>query len=54
MADPFTLQWHWDMVAAENSMGFHNPVQSANVLGQSIDLAHQAAAAAGKAAGGGL
>jgi nitrite reductase (cytochrome c-552) len=47
-------QWYWDMVAAENSMGFHNPVQCANVLGQSIDLAHQAAATAGKAAGGGL
>jgi nitrite reductase (cytochrome c-552) len=44
-------QWFWDMVAAENSMGFHNPDQVLNTLGRSIDLAHQAIAAAGKAAG---
>lgn len=35
-------QWFWDIVAAENSMGFHNPSQVLNTLGQSIDLAHQA------------
>jgi nitrite reductase (cytochrome c-552) len=35
-------QWYWDFVAAENSMGFHNPVQVLGTLGQSIDLAHQA------------
>lgn len=36
-------QWYWDYVAAENSMGFHNPGQSLNILGLSIDLAHKAA-----------
>jgi nitrite reductase (cytochrome c-552) len=35
-------QWLWDFIAAENSMGFHNPDQALNTLGQSIDLAHQA------------
>ncbi len=35
-------QWYWDFVAAENSTGFHNSTQAANVLGQSIDLAHRA------------
>ncbi|MHB8139513.1 MAG: ammonia-forming cytochrome c nitrite reductase subunit c552 [Smithellaceae bacterium] len=44
-------QWLWDFIAAENSMGFHNPDQALNTLGQSIDLAHQAIAAANKAAG---
>lgn len=44
-------QWLWDYIAAENSMGFHNPDQTLNTLGQSIDLAHQAIAAAGKATG---
>jgi len=45
-------QWFWDIVAAENSMGFHNPDQVLNTLGQSIDMAHQAAATANKAANG--
>jgi nitrite reductase (cytochrome c-552) len=44
-------QWLWDFIAAENSMGFHNPDQALNTLGQAIDLAHQAIAAAGRAAG---
>ena len=44
-------QWFWDMVAAENSMGFHNPDQVLNTLGRSIDMAHQAIAVANKAAG---
>ncbi len=44
-------QWYWDFVSAENSMGFHNPDQTLNTLGQSIDLAHQAAATANRAAG---
>ncbi len=44
-------QWFWDFVAAENSMGFHNPDQVLNTLGRSIDLAHQAIAAAGRASG---
>ncbi len=39
-------QWHWDWVAAENSMGFHNPQQSMSSLGKAIDLAHQARAKA--------
>ncbi len=44
-------QWFWDMVAAENSMGFHNQDQVLNTLGRSIDMAHQASAAASKASG---
>ena len=44
-------QWYWDFVAAENSMGFHNPDQVLNTLGISIDLAHQAIASANRAAG---
>jgi nitrite reductase (cytochrome c-552) len=43
-------QWFWDIVAAENSMGFHNPSQVENTLGQSIDLAHQAITNANEAA----
>jgi nitrite reductase (cytochrome c-552) len=42
-------QWFWDIVAAENSMGFHNPPQTLNTLGQSIDLAHQAISTANHA-----
>lgn len=38
-------QWYWDFVAAENSMGFHNPTMVLNTLGHSVDLAHQAIAA---------
>ena len=26
-------QWFWDYIAAENSMGFHNPDQALNTLG---------------------
>ncbi len=44
-------QWYWDFVAAENSMGFHNPDQVLNTLGVSIDLSHQAIASANRAAG---
>lgn len=44
-------QWFWDFVASENSTGFHNPDGALNTLGQSIDLAHQAIAAANRAAG---
>lgn len=44
-------QWFWDFIAAENSMGFHNPDQTLNTLGQSIDLAHQAIAVANRSAG---
>jgi nitrite reductase (cytochrome c-552) len=42
-------QWYWDFVAAENSLGFHNPPLCLNILGQSIDLAHKARESAGKA-----
>jgi nitrite reductase (cytochrome c-552) len=45
-------QWYWDYVAAENSMGFHNPTMVLNTQGRSIDLAHQAISAAEKALGG--
>ncbi len=34
-------QWYWDWVAAENSMGFHNPDKMMRTLGLSIDKAHQ-------------
>ena len=44
-------QWFWDFVAAENSMGFHNPDQVLNTAGQAIDLANQAIESAYKAAG---
>ena len=39
-------QWYWDFVAAENSMGFHNPSLALNSLGHSVDFAHQAIAIA--------
>lgn len=35
-------QWYWDWVAAENSRGFHNPVQAMDSLGLAIDYAYQA------------
>lgn len=44
-------QWFWDCIAAESSMGFHNPDQALSTLGQSVDLAHQAIVAANRAAG---
>ncbi|HWR44744.1 ammonia-forming cytochrome c nitrite reductase subunit c552 [Sporomusa sp.] len=44
-------QWYWDLLAAENSMGFHNPSQALNTLGQANELAHQAIEAANAAAG---
>lgn len=44
-------QWYWDFVAAENSMGFHNPSQSMNTAAQAADLAHQSIDAANHAAG---
>lgn len=43
-------QWNWDFVAAENSMGFHNPSLMLTTLGRSIDLANQAIYAAERAA----
>lgn len=44
-------QWYWDFVAAENSMGFHNPTMILTTLGRSVDLAHQAISIAEKASG---
>jgi nitrite reductase (cytochrome c-552) len=39
-------QWRLDFVAAENSMGFHAPAESARILGESIDFSRQAQLAA--------
>lgn len=35
-------QWRMDFVAAENSLGFHAPQESARILGEAIDLGRQA------------
>ncbi|MBK9516786.1 MAG: ammonia-forming cytochrome c nitrite reductase subunit c552 [Anaeromyxobacter sp.] len=35
-------QWRLDIVAAENSMGFHAPQEMARILAESIDLSRQA------------
>jgi nitrite reductase (cytochrome c-552) len=40
-------QWRLDFVAAENSMGFHAPQESARVLAEAMDYARQAQIAAG-------
>ena len=34
-------QWRLDFVAAENSMGFHAPQESARILAEAIDFAHR-------------
>jgi nitrite reductase (cytochrome c-552) len=39
-------QWRLDFVAAENSMGFHAPAETARILGESIDFARQGQLAA--------
>jgi nitrite reductase (cytochrome c-552) len=39
-------QWRLDFVAAENSMGFHAPAETARILAESIDYARQAQLAA--------
>ena len=44
-------QWRWDYMSAENSMGFHNTQEGMKNLSKSIDLAHQAIAAARRARG---
>ncbi len=44
-------QWMWDIVSAENSMGFHNTDQTMTTLGQANELAHQAIESANLAAG---
>ena len=46
-------QWRLDFVAAENSMGFHAPQETARVLGEAIDYARQAQVAAEKLGHGG-
>jgi nitrite reductase (cytochrome c-552) len=45
-------QWRLDMVAAENSMGFHAPQEMARLLGESIDLSRQAQVKAAQLTGG--
>jgi nitrite reductase (cytochrome c-552) len=45
-------QWRLDVVAAENSMGFHAPQEMARVLGESIDLSRQAEVKAAKLGAG--
>jgi len=35
-------QLRWDFIAAENSMGFHNPEESLRILAAATDLARQA------------
>lgn len=35
-------QWRWDWVAASNGMGFHSPLESARVLGTSIQKSQEA------------
>jgi nitrite reductase (cytochrome c-552) len=44
-------QLHWDFIAAENSMGFHNPEEALRILSIAIDLARQAQLKAVQAAG---
>jgi len=43
-------QLRWDFVAAENSMGFHNPEEALRILAVATDLARQAQVAALQAA----
>lgn len=35
-------QMRWDLIAAENSAGFHNPEEALRILADAIDLARQA------------
>lgn len=35
-------QMYWDFIAAENSMGFHNPEEALRILGEATDGARQA------------
>ena len=43
-------QLRWDFIAAENSMGFHNPEEALRILADSIDYARQAELKARQAA----
>jgi nitrite reductase (cytochrome c-552) len=47
-------QWRLDLVAAENSMGFHAPQEMARILAESIDLSRQAQVKAGEVGRGKL
>lgn len=44
-------QLRWDFIAAENSMGFHNPEEALRILANATDLARQAQLKAIQAAG---
>ena len=44
-------QMYWDFIAAENSMGFHNPEEALRILAKAINLAYQAQLKAIQAAG---
>jgi nitrite reductase (cytochrome c-552) len=44
-------QLRWDFIAAENSMGFHNPEEGLRILANATDLARQAQLKAVQAAG---
>ena len=44
-------QLRWDFIAAENSMGFHNPEEALRILSIATDLARQAQLMAVQAAG---
>ncbi len=44
-------QMRWDFIAAENSMGFHNPEEALRILADAIDYARQAELKARQAAG---
>jgi nitrite reductase (cytochrome c-552) len=45
-------QLRWDFIAAENSMGFHNPEEALRILAAATDLARQAQLKAALAAAG--
>lgn len=47
-------QLRWDFIAAENSMGFHNPEEALRILATATDLARQAQLKALEAVNGGL
>ncbi len=44
-------QLYWDFIAAENSMGFHNPEEALRILAAATDMARQAQLKAVEAAG---
>jgi nitrite reductase (cytochrome c-552) len=44
-------QLRWDFIAAENSMGFHNPEEALRILAIATNLARQAQLKAVQAAG---